>query len=781
MSQLESRYTLDNSGFVAKMVESGTVMEREAKRMQKSLDYVSAQLKVMERDTKSATAASGDLKEAGAHMEEFGFKTAGAKRELLVLGHELSQGNFSRFGGSLLVLGERTGAAALLFSGMGIAVLAATAAVGAFAAAAVQGSRESEALRKSLVLTGNFAGVTADEFRSSAERISKSSTRSIGGIKEIQQALISTGQFGPREFGPATEAVAKLEKLSGQSAEEIVKDFAKMQDGVVKWAEEHNRAMHFTSASHIELARQLDETGQHEQAVLLILGDLNKQLNTTASFWDKLKLATSQAWDEMAGNGRAETLGERLGAIDKRLAEIDKQHRFRMASPAFSSAPDTGASQVEKEQLNNDRRVILMDQLRQKEKAAGDAETARVQQAGISANERMRQILAETKGVENLQKQIANAKRDFADAAAAGTPFSEKEQASIIAELRRKQVGKPKAADPLGAIRDGQSQVKSDFLMSEIASYQQLADAEAKARAEAEKLNDEVRKRVADAEIGTNAEIAKLQEETKWLGLNTLERRIATEQIKIEAEALKLLEKYPGNAAQIEASAAKRKAGLEASMRSEDAAQKTFGYGWERAFKQYQDSAGNAAKYGENFVTGSLQRTEDALVNFVETGKLDFSSLFKFMADEFIRNQIRMMLAAAMKGGGSSGGGWLGSLLSIAGGFFGGGATSGGGAGMYLGGDAGASTVGMSLAVGTNYVPYDGMPAVLHKGEAVVPAAYNPANGGSGTDGSLHFNNVYNIGQGVSRAEMVQAVEAGNAQMKADLQRQKSRQTGVFR
>ena len=40
------------------------------------------------------------------------------------------------------------------------------------------------------------------------------------------------------------------------------------------------------------------------------------------------------------------------------------------------------------------------------------------------------------------------------------------------------------------------------------------------------------------------------------------------------------------------------------------------------------------------------------------------------------------------------------------------------------------NTGGYSLAVGTNYVPYDGMRAILHEGEAVIPKAYNPAAGG---------------------------------------------------
>src|SRR5690606_5728738 len=45
-------------------------------------------------------------------------------------------------------------------------------------------------------------------------------------------------------------------------------------------------------------------------------------------------------------------------------------------------------------------------------------------------------------------------------------------------------------------------------------------------------------------------------------------------------------------------------------------------------------------------------------------------------------------------------------------------------------------------AVGTPFVPSDQL-AFLHKGEAVIPAKYNPYNGGSGLGG-----NVINIQQG---------------------------------
>jgi hypothetical protein len=46
--------------------------------------------------------ANGEAaKKATGHVEAFSFATAGAKRELLVLAYELSQGNYSRFGGPI--------------------------------------------------------------------------------------------------------------------------------------------------------------------------------------------------------------------------------------------------------------------------------------------------------------------------------------------------------------------------------------------------------------------------------------------------------------------------------------------------------------------------------------------------------------------------------------------------------------------------------------------------------------------------------------------------------
>ena len=76
----------------------------------------------------------------------------------------------------------------------------------------------------------------------------------------------------------------------------------------------------------------------------------------------------------------------------------------------------------------------------------------------------------------------------------------------------------------------------------------------------------------------------------------------------------------------------------------------------------------------------------------------------------------------------------------------------------------------MGYANGLDYVPYDGFPAILHEGEKVV-RRQEAQKGAS----AMHFDfsgQTVNVGQGVSRAEVYQAVQQGNAMVMTNIQRQ---------
>ena len=191
-----------------------------------------------------------------------------------------------------------------------------------------------------------------------------------------------------------------------------------------------------------------------------------------------------------------------------------------------------------------------------------------------------------------------------------------------------------------------------------------------------------------------------------------------------------------------------------------------------------KDASANA----ERFVNGSLSKIEDAFVNFVKTGKLSFKDLFTFMADEFLRNQIRMTIAQI---GNSAGGSPWGGIVKGLIGMFTGVNVNGAGTTNYVGnpGSTGYTDPNVvaipGLATGTNYVPYDGMPAILHKGEAVVPKQYNPAAGGTGGGQSINIGagQVINVGAGVNRSEMYAAISKANAESVAQIKRSQKQGT----
>lgn len=69
--------------------------------------------------------------------------------------------------------------------------------------------------------------------------------------------------------------------------------------------------------------------------------------------------------------------------------------------------------------------------------------------------------------------------------------------------------------------------------------------------------------------------------------------------------------------------------------------QRTFEYGWNKAFASYAESATNYAKLGEQAFVSVTNNLESALDRFVETGKLSFSDLARSIISDLIKIQLK--------------------------------------------------------------------------------------------------------------------------------------------
>lgn len=83
--------------------------------------------------------------------------------------------------------------------------------------------------------------------------------------------------------------------------------------------------------------------------------------------------------------------------------------------------------------------------------------------------------------------------------------------------------------------------------------------------------------------------------------------------------------------------------------------------GWEEAFNQYKDDATNAASQASTYFNTFTRGFEDAIVNFVKTGKLSFKDLANSIIADFVRIQAKQIALGLF--GGDKGGGLFSSIF----------------------------------------------------------------------------------------------------------------------
>lgn len=138
----------------------------------------------------------------------------------------------------------------------------------------------------------------------------------------------------------------------------------------------------------------------------------------------------------------------------------------------------------------------------------------------------------------------------------------------------------------------------------------------------------------------------------------------------------------------------------QASVSSRLQIERSWEYGFQKSFQDYQDSAGNAAKNVQQLFSDSLNGIENAFVKMATSGKLNFSD----MTNAIIADIIRMQVRAAAAG-----------LLSSLGGMFSGTKTDA--SGSYMTGsqvEDGFATGGYT-GPGGKYEPA----GIVHRGEYV--------------------------------------------------------------
>lgn len=255
------------------------------------------------------SAATGTLNEATEGHHKFSLATAGSLRELLVLGHEMSQGNFSRFGGSLFVLAERSGGLVPIFqtitstvtSMSGIFGIFSVAAIAAFAAVEVVANSQQGKLadlRSALRATQDDYVNMANVSEATAQRVAASSNISVKAANEASKTLLSSKYFSGTsdDLERLIRDSADLGRVLGGDATAGAKKLSEGMSDTLKTAQSlAANGMRTLNASTLEQIEAFQTAGDRSKAFAVLLGAV--EAATKGAAQDVSPLA--KAWEEL--------------------------------------------------------------------------------------------------------------------------------------------------------------------------------------------------------------------------------------------------------------------------------------------------------------------------------------------------------------------------------------------------------------------------------------------------------------------------------------------------
>ncbi|MDF3188020.1 phage tail tape measure protein [Pseudomonas paracarnis] len=330
--------------------------------------------------------------------------TRQAQENVVQLGNALSSGDWGSGVRAVAQLGAGAGAGAAGLLAILAPLALATAAVGGLAYAYHKGSEEQDSYNKSLILTGNYAGVSAGQLGDMARQVS-ATVGTTGQAAAVLAMLADNGKIAGESFTGITQAAVSMQEATGKAVSETVSEFTKMADDPVKASAVLNEQYHYLTASVYSQIAALEQQGNHAGAVKLAtesyadaINERTPKILENLSFWEKGYNAVARAADSLKNIGRPD-----IGA------DIEQARR----DLASAQSGDVGLFQNKQEMIDlyQNRLNMLEDQkAAQAEIAKLEGVQAKAQQAAITS---MQKVDALTKSSWTNEQKRADALKDY--------------------------------------------------------------------------------------------------------------------------------------------------------------------------------------------------------------------------------------------------------------------------------------------------------------------------------------------------------------------------------
>lgn len=718
----------------------------------------------------AAEKANQALRASGIQFDKYGNSVKQTQAALRGLPAQFTDIAVSLQGGQnpLTVLLQQGGQLKDMFGGIGPAARAmggyvmglvgpftiAAAALATLGVAYFKGSKETDAFRKSLILTNNIAGTSVGQMTQMAQAVS-AVVGTQGAAAAALTALASAGGVSVASWEKFATTAVRVQRTIGTSVEDTAKAFASLADEPLKASEKLNHGVNYLTLSLYDQIKALEEQGKKTEAAAVAQGAYDSAMDTAAkkleanlgSIEKMVQFVTDGAkgmWDALLDVGRTETLASQ---IKKSVAEVERL-QARTVNNVVGGGGAAGAQSRRRAQGELDEEQAKLSTLMESSRlanrqAAAEGETVRRQKEAVEARKaNAKWAEAGLTAQEKTNKALTEYRANNAKIIAGGGTVDPKRIAAEEAAIRKANAG-PKGPTPRAFQDDAATKMLQTLREQESSLRQQLTTDE--------KLTASEKERAKFIQLITDLKEKKqLTAEQKSLLASQdsikaqLDQNVAIEkQIVLKREAQKLDEQRKKDAEdfarQIEAINIAMASSAESRKDQQDRSLEAFGQGdrarervdaqrgirnefsrYERqltqkaadegelgsdkykaeverikqslndalnaqsdyfdkleekqgdwangasaAFANYVDEAKNVAGQVEDAFSSGFQGMEDALVKFVQTGKLDFKSLADSIAADITRIIIKQQMMNAI-GTSKGGSGWLTSVLGMA-------------------------------------------------------------------------------------------------------------------
>lgn len=214
--------------------------------------------------------------------------------------------------------------------GMVTPLTAVSAGVLALTAAYYYGSKERDAFLRSLVMTGDAAGVSTDGLVIMSRQISDS----VGTQAKATEALVAfvdAGVKGQSELRKYTQTAIEWERATGEGVDKTAAKFASLQEDPLAAVQKLNEGTNFLTAAVYEQIKSLQDQGDETAAAEVAMDALDtamrdrskrivESLGWIEKAWRGIKDAAAGAAETMASAGRPPTKEDELLRLRTEIA-----------------------------------------------------------------------------------------------------------------------------------------------------------------------------------------------------------------------------------------------------------------------------------------------------------------------------------------------------------------------------------------------------------------------------------------------------------------------------